>query len=408
MTYLAELRSNARYLVAASLGLSVGYAVNMYITSLFTPHLMAEFGWTKAQFALLGVSMVIGTVIMPIAGRITDIFGVRAMAACGIVANPLIYLGFSAITADFRYFAALTVAQVFLVGATTSSVVYTRLLAETFNRSRGFALSLVACAPAAMAALVAPLLNALIQAHGWRAGYVALAAAGGGGGAIVLLLLARTTAGRSKGQRAAARGTADDYFAILRSRAFVIIASGILLCNLTHTVIGAQLQVILLDQGIASGAAAAMVSLFAIGVMAGRLLGGLALDRFAPQVVAAVMLALPSAGLAVLAAHPHQTGLVGTAILLIGLSTGAELDVVAFLLMRFFPLSIYGTTYGLITALIALSSATGAMLLGLALHQTGRFDGYLQMAALATLIGGLLFLLLPAKVSPPPCAELAG
>jgi peptide/nickel transport system permease protein len=40
-----------------------------------------------------------------------------------------------------------------------------------------------------------------------------------------------------------------------------------------------------------------------MGVVAGRFLCGLALDRFAPQFVAAAMLALPSVGLGVLAAH---------------------------------------------------------------------------------------------------------
>jgi MFS family permease len=408
MTYISEVRSNARYLVAASLGLGVGYAVNMYITSIFSPHLMAEFGWTKAQFALLGVTIVIGTVMMPIAGRITDVLGVRVIAACGIVANPLVYLGFSTATEDFRYFAALTVAQVVLVGATTSSVVYTRLVAENFDRARGLALSLVACSPAAVAAIMAPLLNVLIEAHGWRTGYLALAATSAVAGAIVLMLLARTPAGRAGGRRARARGTAEDYLAILRNRAFAIIAAGILLCNLTHTVIGAQLKLILLDQGVASGTAAAMVSLFAMGVVAGRFLCGLALDRFAPQFVAAAMLALPSVGLGVLAAHPQDSGLIGTAVLLIGLSTGAELDVVAYLIMRFFPLEVYGTTYGLVTALIALSSASGALLLGLALQQTGRFDSYLQMTALTTLLGGLLFLLLPARLPANPSVEAAG
>ena len=395
MSFVAEMRANFRYLAGVSLGLSFGYMVNMYIVSIFSPHLIEEFGWTKSQFALLGTTILIGIVGMPIAGRLTDIFGSQRMATVGVILTPLVYAGFSLIEGSFLHYFLLTIVQVTLIGTTTTSAVYTRVIAERFDKARGIALSLAASSPAATAAILAPLLTGVIDDHGWRVGYLTLAGGSAIGGLVALLLISQGPRRIQRTVRASARGTLQDYRTILNTVAFRTIAGGILLSNLAHTTIGTQLKLILLDLEIGSDTASGLVSLFAIGVMLGRLFSGFALDRYPSRIVAAVVLGVPSIGLAILGSGQNDITVVGLAVLIVGLSTGAELDVAAYLVMRYFRLEIYGTAYGMIAAAIALSSASGSLFLSLVLDLTGRFSLYLLITSATTFLGGLIFLLLP-------------
>lgn len=335
---------------------------------------------------------------MPIAGGLTDVFGTRRMALVGVIASPLLYLALSLCEGSFTYFLTVTVLQVALVGTTTTTAVYSRLIAERFDRARGLALSLVACSPPALAAAIAPPLGAFVDTWGWRAGYVAVAAAAALGGGVALSLLFAVKDEPRKARERGPLGTAAEYRTILRNRAFQIIATAILLCNLTHTVMASQLKLILLDRGISSAFASGMISLFAIGTMGGRLFSGFALDRFPCQIVSALILGAPGVGLIILGSGGASTPLVAASVLLIGLATGAELDVVAYLVMRFFPVEIFGTAFGMVAAAIAVSSAIGSVVLGAILQTTGSFLPYLLTTAATTIVGAALFLVLrPAR-----------
>ena len=57
MSYLGELRDNVKPLVAASLGCGTSLPLFAYTSSVFAPHLIKEFGWSRAQFALIGLTM---------------------------------------------------------------------------------------------------------------------------------------------------------------------------------------------------------------------------------------------------------------------------------------------------------------------------------------------------------------
>ena len=75
---LGEFRIHWAILLASSIGLALGAALTHYTTSVFGPPLIAEFGWSKAQFALIGSVPLLSLFIAPFAGRFTDRFGSRA------------------------------------------------------------------------------------------------------------------------------------------------------------------------------------------------------------------------------------------------------------------------------------------------------------------------------------------
>lgn len=100
-TYLGELRPNARPLAAASLGCGVGLILMSYASTIFGPYLVREFGWSRSQFALIGLAMVSTLVALPFIGRLTDRIGVRRAAIVGALGIPLCLLAYSLMNGNF-------------------------------------------------------------------------------------------------------------------------------------------------------------------------------------------------------------------------------------------------------------------------------------------------------------------
>jgi MFS family permease len=148
-----------------------------------------------------------------------------------------------------------------------------------------------------------------------------------------------------------------------------------------------------------SGIGTLAVSMYALSVLLGRICCGLALDRFPVHAVAAVFLGVPGLGLLILASGTTAPWLIVVSVLCLGLSFGAEGDLVAYLVMKFFKLEIYSTVLGLIFGALALSVATGALLLSVMLKFSGSFVPFLILSGVCAMLGGCFFWLL--KRQPP-------
>lgn len=410
MAYLGEIRDNWRYVAAASIGQAAGYSLFNYIGNVFPPHLIQEFGWTRAELALMGTISLLAIIGQPVAGRLTDAFGVRRVAIVGVVTAPLLLLALSAMSGSLLLYFLIGVVQILIVGGSTTTGTYSRLIAEKLDRARGISLAVAACAPPAVAALCIPLLSGYIDSHGWRAGYVAVAALVALGGVAAILLI---PAGGHSARATAVAAPRDPqrYRTILRSPAFRWIVLGVILCNLSFSLQTSQLKVMLLDRGLSSADGSWAASLLAIGVIVGRLLCGYLLDRFPAHLVTAIGMGIPCIGFAVLAAGTTDPITVAFAVLLLGLALGAEGDVLAYLVMRFFPLHVFSTVLGLVLSGFAASVALGSMLLSLTLKLSGSYTLFLIFASVAAFVGALSFLQLgrvPAQGREPAPDAVAG
>jgi MFS family permease len=397
VAYFREIGGNWRALAAASIGLAAGTITN-YVNNLFTPQLIAQFGWSRSEVSLIGVTVLVAAVCLPIAGRLTDVLGVRRMALVGVISSPLVFVALSLMQGDFRQFFLLNLAQVVLVTCTVSITIYTRLISEKFRNARGLALGIASCTPALVAAVGMPFLSALIDADGWRTGYRAVAACVAAGGAAALLLIPKDAEGhRAKAAPGAAR---RNYGEIVHNPAFVLIMAGMVLTNLAITLQTSQLKVVLLDRGLSSATGSLLISVYAAGVIVGRFLCGAALDRFPAHRVAALAMGLPGLGHAILASGVASPALFGLAALLLGLSIGGEGDVAAYLVMRHFRAEAYSSVLGLICAAMSLAAAGGAVLLSWTLTLGHGFTPFLSTCAVASLLGGATFLLLGRAPAP--------
>jgi hypothetical protein len=94
-------------------------------------------------------------------------------------------------------------------------------------------------------------------------------------------------------------------------------------------------------------------------------------------------------------------GIIAFAMFFVGLSVGAEADLVSFLIARYFKLRIYNTTLGLLMTASFLSSATGAFGVSATLSLYDTFSPFLFVIAGAIVIGSSLFLLMPKSRDAP-------
>lgn len=390
--YWGEFRTHWRPLLAATIGLGFGIGFNAYIAGLFAPKLIGEFGWSKSEFALLGSFGLLMLIMQPITGRLTDRFGVRTISAIGVIGGPLAYIGYSFMDGNIQTFFAITILQI-IIGTLTTSPVYTRLIAERFVNARGLAFSVVMTGPPLAGAVVAPLLGNYIDTEGWRSGYLLVGII-----ALVFGLLAvflTPAHNPPKKTEVTERQTAkSDYSLILNNPAFWILIIGMVLVNMPQGLLSSQLKLVLMDSGATSNAATWLISIFAMGVIAGRFVCGVLLDRMEAHKIAAVALGLPALGMALMASPLDATIVLGLAVALMGLAQGAEGDVAAYLVSRRFGLRVFSLVLGLVGASIAGGAALGSLLLSLSLRQWDSYAPFLILSAVVTLIGASLFLLL--------------
>jgi MFS family permease len=392
MGYLAELLKNWRPLLAATIGLGSGLGMNSYVMSIMAPHLIQEFGWTRATFALVGSLGLLSVPFFPLVGRLTDMFGVRTTAMIGVIVGPLCFFGLSHMNGDIRMYVVLYLIQGILC-ITTTATVYARIVVQYVRDARGLALAIAASGSALTGAIGGPLLNAFVEANGWRAGYWVVMAFTTVAGATALLLMPRElknadAAPRPKAARA-------DYAEIFAKRAFWVFAAAMLLVNLPQVIALTQLNLVLLANSITATQVTGMVAILPIGVLIGRFVSGLALDRFPSWIVAMVSLSLPAIGL-FLIASPFDTPLVlSAAVLLIGLAFGAEGDIITYMVVEHFGVRIFSTVMGLMTGVISVAAALGAVVISVTLRMTNGYATFMIIAGTAAAVGSLLFALLP-------------
>lgn len=394
-TYFREFRFHWPTLMGATLGLALGSALNHYMTNLFAPPLIEEFGWDKSRFALVGTLGLATMLIVPFAGRFTDRFGARIAASVGFAVVPLSFLAFSLMSGDIYEFFAITIVQ-HMFGVLTTTLVFSRVVVERFDLARGMALAMLMSGAPLVGAAVVPLVGEVIESEGWRAGYRLLAAISAIGGVIAITLVG----GRRRDEpdtsalprsKTVIRISRSEFFAMVRHPAFILIIAGMFFCNFPQVIVSSQLKLVLMESGAPGTLATYIVSLYAIGVVIGRFISGAALDRVSPQTVAACALGLPALGFLFLASPFDHAWLLAGSILLVGLAQGAEGDIGAYLISRTFDMRHFSLIYSFLIASMGLANAVGSIVLSITLGATERFDLFLIMAAALTVVGALCF-----------------
>lgn len=388
--------------VVCLLGISTGPAA-FGLASLFLlgGPIGEEFGWSRTAIsAAVSVMMLCTAVSLPFMGRLVDRFGVKRVLVPSIIIFGLCFLAASMISSYWQFIALYVAMGTIAVG--TNSVPYMRVLTSWFDRRRGLAIG-IAGSGTGLGFGYVPLVTQELVAHfGWRGGYFGL-------GLIMLLFTLpmvvfllhekpqafglHPDGAVSDAPAEHAVATGDTLREVMKRRDFwslITIFSGlafVLYGLIPHMV--PMLQ----DRGVPAGLAAGLASAFGWSAFGGRLLIGFLVDRFDARRIAFVFFSLSAVGLALLSAPLPIWAFIVAAIML-GLSLGAEVDMLAYLTSRYFGLKNFAQIFGAMFSAVMVAMSLSPLAFGAVYDHTGSYKAILALGVPLCALAIVLVLML--------------
>lgn len=383
----------ATVILGAALGMLAGYAPLFNATAgVFVQPLAAEFGWGRSEASLSYAASMFGlAIVSPLVGTMMDRFGIRRVIAVSALVFGLATACMALQNGSKALWVSLSVV-VGVFGAATSVLGYLAVLPQWFDRRLGLALGIAMCGLGAGTVLMPATAQYLVTGYGWRTAYVAL-----GIGSIVLSLLAcsllrervRAGAVRSRAPAPAADGIPLRQ-AVRSYRLWAIWAVFVLGSSATLS-LGPHLPAMFADKGFSPADAARSASMVGVGLLIGRILTGVLIDRIHAPFVACVFFLGGAVGIYLLGiTNDYQVLLVATT--LIGLTIGAEGDLISFLVRSYFGLRAFGALFGIAFSGYGFGAVIGPVGLGVWFDRYGSYGVPLLVLPCMLLLAGALTL----------------
>jgi MFS family permease len=353
----------------ATLGMSVS-VLHIYSLGPFMQPLADEFGWSRAQISSgITIANGMGAALSVVAGMTVDRFGPRRVGLCGVIIMcSAIMLLAMASGGKVNWFAHFV-----LVGLGTLSVhttIWAGAVSSRFRESRGLAVAITMCGSGISATVMPLVATWLIGMFGWRGGFLGLGGLWLAVSLPMMILFLRGAQDQGRGRKQVTAGAVAPaplpgltVAEGVRTAPFwkLTFAGGIYSFVLIGLIV--HFVPILEDRGRTPLAAAATAGLVGLASITGRLGTGLLLDRFRGDRVGAGAFLLPIIGCLLLLWTDTALGEAAAAIT-IGLSVGAELDVIAYLATRYLGLKRFGALFGIMITALSLGTALGPLAAG--------------------------------------------
>ena len=374
---------------AAVTGMALSIApIAILSLGLFMKPLSAEFGWERGDISLaITLTALSLSFAMPVAGRLVDRFGPKR------VLYPSILLLGSLVAS--LYFLTDSILHLYLnficigiAGSGTGGVAYAKVVTNWFSRRRGLALGMTMAGVGLGNAIVAPYAQFLIELTGWRLAYVGLAATMVAITLPLVWLLLKESPEemglRADGVDQPAQQTDNENQQVYglaatdarKTHTFWIMLVAFVGIGLGVNGLGIHLVPMLTDWGMAASTAALVFSVSGLCTIIGRVGAGYLADRFFAPYVAIAFSACAVCSILLL-----LMGVVGAAAFLIGvmlgLGSGGNPNIIAYLISRYFGTRSYGELYGTIYGIHIIGSGISPLVLGLGYDMMGSYTGVL-------------------------------
>ena len=359
-------------------GLSFGPSVIAILAiSPFIPPIEAEFGWSRVQVSLAATIVSYMVVfVSPLQGFLVDRLGPRKVILTSI---PLFALSLASLywLPDSLpiYYTIWVLIPLFSIGLWPLG--YLQAVSQWFEKKLGLALGCANAGIGVGSTIVPLIVAALIAGYDWRTAFLGLAA-------IVFFVtwpvtfftIKELSGEEVQATKGSASGTT--FRDAIREPVFFMLCAAFFLLGLTATSLVTQQVPLLIEAGWSQTDASFVQALFGFALLFARVFIGFIIDHFfAPRVMQIV--SVGGAVSCVLYAIAPDAGILSA--LLLGFLLGAEFDVLAFLIKRYFGNVAYGRLYGVIFGVFYLGSGLGIVGLAAIRQAFGSYDAGLFMAA---------------------------
>lgn len=388
--------------VVCLLGISTGPAA-FGLASLFLlgGPLGQEFGWSRTAISTAVSAMMLCTAFsLPIMGRMVDRFGVKRILVPSVIIFGLCLMAGSLITRYWQFIAIYVAMGTIAVG--TNSVPYMRVLTSWFDRRRGLAIGIAGSGTGLGFGYVPLITQYFVSDYGWRGAYIGL-------GLIMLVFtlpmilfllhekpqsLGLHPDGAVSDEHAARPASSGDTLAeAMRRRDFWSLIA--IFAGLAFVLYGLIPHIVpmLTDRGVPVSQASWLASAFGWSAFAGRLLIGFLVDRYDARHIAFTFFSLSALGLVVLAV-PMPIWALAVAAMLLGVSLGAEVDMLAYLTSRYFGLKNFAQIFGAMFSAVMVAMSLSPLAFGAVFDYTGSYRSILAMGVPLCLLAIVLVLML--------------
>lgn len=396
---LTEFKTAWRIVILATFGLAINSNSSMlYAYGAMMVPLQQTFDWARADLQSAVSFMFLGSVVASqIVGWLNIRFGMKRVTVISLCTLSLTFVGMThlgpSIETLYLSFFLMSIASM-----GTMHVTWTHLVNLWFEKNRGLALAMVLSGTGLAAMLIPTAVSTMIIRWNWQAAFWLLAALPV---TLVLpLVLAwmkeptlvivemngehKTSPEPLKGI-SLSEGLRTPRFWLLNIALSMIVASVVTL--VTNGV------PLLRDKGLEAVDAARIFGSFGLSLILGRIVVGYLVDRLWAPGVAAIALSLPALGCLLLGTvDASDTVWLVAGVMLVGIGAGAEFDLAAFLVSRYFGLRDYGRLFGIHLGLITLASTISPWLFGQLYRSTGTYQTTLMVCGPLFISGGLALL----------------
>ncbi len=381
--------------LVSMLGLS-GSAMFAFAGGVYMESVTTEFGWSRAQYSSAFMLMMIsGLFLGPATGWLIDRIGPRKVALAGILPFGLSISLFGLVNgALWQWYVLCLLVAAFQ--AAISQIVWVKAIVSRFEHSRGLALA-VTLAGLGLGSFIWPLLAAIsIEAIGWRAAFPALAAIY----VVVALPLTFLFFHGSPGgpQSQTQRGGGQSVGVALRTPTFAGLALAAGLFAAAYYGLSVHITPLLKSVGLGLKTAAGIAGLIGVFSIIGRLATGLLLDRLPTRPVAVIAFLLPLGSVACLLGFPGSLAAAIGAVAILGLASGAELDIITYIVARRFGQEVFGAVYATFMAIVSVCASIGPVIAGAIFDAEGSYIAWLLMVMAMVAVAAAIVALIPISV----------
>lgn len=328
--------------------------IPFYTMGVFVEPLHADFGWGVGAIQLgLTISYLTTVAMLPVVAWLSNRLGARAIALASLTLLGLAFMSLG-LQGGALWTFYLNWFFISLFGTGTLAITWTKPITHALTAGRGLGLGLALLGTGVIGIFAPDITRQLISAIGWRGAYFCLGAAPILIAAPVAYFFFHDTAAPSSGRLTGAGAGADlrDPRLWLLGAAFVVTSAGItgMIPNLVKIFTTGGLP------RIDAVAATGVVGLFVIG---GRVGCGALIDRLWAPGVAAVTFAITASACALIALGGVNSTTAIIVSALIGLATGAEFDLMPFLVSRYMPAERFSSSLAFISASFYIGAAAG-------------------------------------------------